>query len=99
MMFDFVLAFGGSDTIGFLITPALLCFIENIFIYWLNPWTSMLCSFGRGQNTLYSISVTLIWAEWGCADICKQVNAKVLVLANPSHSASTFGDVTEHPVP
>ncbi|KAF8444458.1 hypothetical protein L210DRAFT_3394051, partial [Boletus edulis BED1] len=63
-LFDFVLAFGGSGTIGFLVTPTLLCFVENIYIYCLDPGTSLLCSFGKDQTTLDSTSIALIWAEY-----------------------------------
>ncbi|KAF8444462.1 hypothetical protein L210DRAFT_3394657 [Boletus edulis BED1] len=85
-LFDFVLAFGGSGTIGFLITPALLCFVENVYIYCLDPGTSLLCSFGKDQTTLDSTSVALIWAEYevnGGVRVRKQVHSKVLALANP----------------
>ena len=85
-MFDFVLAFGGSGTIGFLVAPALLRFVENIYIYCLDPWTSLLRSFGEDQTALDSTSVALIWAEYqlnGGVRTRRQVHAKVLALANP----------------
>lgn len=85
-LFDFVLAFGGSGTIGFLVTPAFLRFVENVYIYCLDPWTSLLRSFGEDQTALDSTSVALIWAEYelvGGVRTRKQVHAKVLALANP----------------
>ncbi|KAI9574349.1 hypothetical protein HD554DRAFT_2010470 [Boletus coccyginus] len=85
-IFNFILAFGNSSTIGFLVTPTLMQFIENIYIYCMDLWTSLLCSIGKDQTLLNSTSVVLIWAGFetvGSLCRCKQVHVKVLALANP----------------
>lgn len=85
-IFDFVLAFGGCSTVDSIVVPALVRFVENVYVYCMEPRTALLHSFGEDVHALDSTSVALIWAEYEVIEEGrhrrKQVNTKVFALAN-----------------
>lgn len=84
-MLDFVLAFGGQSTIDFLVVPALLRFVENIYVFRKDPWKALIDSFGENYSAIESTCVVLIWAEYDEVDGTRKhrhISAKVLALAN-----------------
>ncbi|KAG1720421.1 uncharacterized protein EDB91DRAFT_1064873 [Suillus paluster] len=63
-IFDFVLSFAGVYTVDSLVVPALGRFVENVYIYDMDPWTALVQSFGEDKHALNSTPVMLSFAQF-----------------------------------
>jgi hypothetical protein len=84
-IFDFVFSFAGVSTIDLIVVPALNRFIENVFVYNMNPWNALQRSFGEDKRALNSSPIMLCYAEYvTLADNTRRrvVHSRVLAYSN-----------------
>ncbi|KAG1813017.1 hypothetical protein EV424DRAFT_1326755, partial [Suillus variegatus] len=62
-IFDFILVFSGVSTIDNLVIHALNRFVENIFVYHMQPWDALLQSFGEDRHALDASPIVLCFAD------------------------------------
>lgn len=62
-IFDFVLAFAGVSTLQMLVLPAIVRFIENVYVYDMKLWDALQESFGEDKHALNSAPIMLSFAD------------------------------------
>lgn len=84
-IFDFVFCFAGVSTVDALVVPSLSRFVENVFVYDMNPWEALEQSFGEDRRSLNSSPVMLSFATYKTLPDNKRervVETRVLAYSN-----------------